>query len=94
MIKLWDIWNTQVHGNTDSKRQRIMKNHQITKFKSNVVQTGCLTIRSCFFFFLKTNRDSSKSLQLKNCVTTFQCIGKRLQIVNGNEKSDLFMECN
>ena len=33
MKKLWDIRNKQVNGNTDSKRQQIMKNCQITKFK-------------------------------------------------------------
>ena len=33
MIKLWEIWNNQVHGNTDGERQWIMKRRQIAKFK-------------------------------------------------------------
>ena len=33
MIKLWDIWNTQVHGTTERERKQIMKHQQIAKFK-------------------------------------------------------------
>ena len=34
MISLWDIHNKQVHMNIDSKWQKIMKGHQIIKFKN------------------------------------------------------------
>ena len=33
MISLWDICNKQVHRDTDSKQQRIMKQHQVLEFK-------------------------------------------------------------
>ena len=33
MINLWEIRNNEVHGSTDSKRQWIMKQWQITEFK-------------------------------------------------------------
>lgn len=50
MINLWEIRNVEVHRSTDSDRQWIMKQHQVTEFKKLMMFKKDVCLSDLSFF--------------------------------------------